>query len=176
MKQDRFLVGIIIGIGVLVLLSLILFFARRGSLTYGPEDQPDGVLRNYVIALQKQDFDRAYSYLADFTNKPEPTTFRQVFVSQAQQVTMIGFEVVNTNVYSQDNQAIVQVNLVHGSSGLFDQNYREGQSAELVKQNGVWKIRSMPYPFWSYDWGTGAKTVPAEPVMTDTPLSPTPTP
>jgi len=38
MKQDRFLTGILIGIGVLIVIALFVFFTRKDTQTYIPED------------------------------------------------------------------------------------------------------------------------------------------
>ena len=43
MKQDRFLTGILIGIGVLVVIALTVFFARDDSQTYIAEGTPEQV-------------------------------------------------------------------------------------------------------------------------------------
>ena len=51
MKQDRFLTGILIGIGLLVVVALAVFFTRKDSQTYIPDTTPDGVVHNYVVAL-----------------------------------------------------------------------------------------------------------------------------
>jgi len=67
MKQDRFLLGILIFIGLLVIAALALFFIRQDSQVYVADDTPEGVTRNYALALQKQDFQRAYDYLAEKT-------------------------------------------------------------------------------------------------------------
>jgi len=43
MKQDKFLTGILIGIGALILLALALFFLRKdGRNNYVAEDTPEG--------------------------------------------------------------------------------------------------------------------------------------
>ena len=51
MKQDRFLTGILIGIAVLVVIALAVFFLRQDNLVYAAEDTPAGVVQNYVVAL-----------------------------------------------------------------------------------------------------------------------------
>ncbi len=51
MKQDRFLMGILIFIIVLVVAALVLFFVRNEKPIYGAEDKPEGVLYNYALAL-----------------------------------------------------------------------------------------------------------------------------
>ena len=49
MKQDRFLTGILIGIGVLIIAALAVFFTRKDSQTYVADDTPEGVVHNYVL-------------------------------------------------------------------------------------------------------------------------------
>jgi len=44
MKQDRFLVGILVGIGVLVVIALGLFFTRQDKQEYISDDTPKGVV------------------------------------------------------------------------------------------------------------------------------------
>ena len=174
MRQDRFLVGILVGIAVLVVLALAVFFLRRGSLAYGPDDTPDGVVRNYIVALQKQDYARAYSYMADIDQKPTLAAFTQPLAGpQAQEIASTSLEITAVNVDASGNSATIQVNMVRGTTGLFTNNNGiEFQVVDLVRQNGAWKIRSLPYPFWSYNWGV---PVEAKPVPTAMP-APTPSP
>ena len=56
MKQDRFLTGILIGIGVLIVIALAVFFTRKDSQTYVSEDAPEGVVHNYVLAVLNKDY------------------------------------------------------------------------------------------------------------------------
>ena len=59
MKQDRFLIVILGFILFLVVIAVGLFFIRQEPQTYGPEDSPEGVVRNFVLALQADDYSRA---------------------------------------------------------------------------------------------------------------------
>lgn len=166
MRQDRFLIGILAGIGVLVVLSLAIYFARRGGLEYGPEDTPEGVVQNFVVALQQRDYERAYSYVASIQNKPDLPRFTAPFVNfQDGDVSLTGVEITSTSVAADGQSAQVYLVLMRGGRGPFDQGYRENNTADLVLEGGAWKIRMMAYPFWSYEWSqpapTEAKPVPA---------------
>ncbi|MCC6145930.1 MAG: hypothetical protein IT308_00025 [Anaerolineaceae bacterium] len=155
MRQDRFLMGILAGIAVLAALALTVHFTQRGRLTYGAENTPEGVVRNYIMALQRRDYERAYSYLSDFTNKPDMPQFLQPFTSyQSRDVSLTGIEVTSVSTAADGQSALVYLSLLRGGSGLFDQGYRESNNAELVLQAGSWKIRNMPYPFWNYEWSS----------------------
>jgi len=150
MKQDRFLTGILIGIGVLIVIALAVFFSRKDSQTYVSEDTPEGVVHNYVLAVLNKDYQKAYSYLADLKNKPTYEEFRRSFsnyeVSPEGQAVDIGESTIT------GDEAFVELSLIYTSSDPFSTGYRNQQSADLVRQNGAWKLSLMPYNFWSYNW------------------------
>ena len=56
MKQDKFLTGILIGIGVLIVIALGLFFTRQDKRDYVADDKPEGVVYNYVLAVVNKDY------------------------------------------------------------------------------------------------------------------------
>ena len=65
-----------------------------------------------------------------------------------------GVDIGQSDITGDD--ATVEVTLVHNSSDPFSTGYRDTQRAILVKQNGDWKISSMPqYNFWDYNWYHG---------------------
>lgn len=63
MKQDKFLLAIVIGVVLLVVVTLFVAF-NQPEAAYQPEDTPDGVVHNYVLAIQNEDYDRAYGYIS----------------------------------------------------------------------------------------------------------------
>ena len=152
MKQDRFLTGILIGIGVLVIAALAVFFIRRDTQTYVQEDTPEGVVHNYVVAILNRDYERAYGYLADLDNKPAYDEFRNSFV------TGILGNPGNAAVDVGDSQisgddATVEVAMIFNPSDPFSTGYRDVQNAILVRQDGAWKLSSMPtYYLWDFNW------------------------
>lgn len=160
MRRDRFLMGILIGIAVLVALSLAVYLTRRSNWNYGPENTPEGVTRNYVAALQRGDYGRALTYLSDFENKPDLSQFTRPFTDyQNRDISLTGVEVTSTSIAEDGKSALVYLSLLHSGNGPFDQGYRENNSAELVLEKGGWKIRNMPYPFWNYEWSSPSPTL-----------------
>jgi hypothetical protein len=150
MKKDRFLTGILIGIGALIIMALILFFVRQGRVTYVDESQPTGVLQNYFLALQKRDYTRAYGYLADQPGRPSLDQFRQSFLGyQSDAIATSTVEVGDAIIDQQDQTATVQVTLLNGSPDPFGSTSRNSGTASLVRQDGAWKIIMAPYPYWS---------------------------
>ncbi len=150
MKQDKFLTGILIGIGVLIVLALGLFFMRKDTKEYVAADSPDAVVYNYVLAITNKDYEMAYEYLADKENKPTYDQFRQAFFNGNVNADNVGVDVGEAEIDGDD--AIVDLTLVYSSTDPFSGGYSNTDRAQLVKQNGEWKIFYMPYNFWAYDW------------------------
>ena len=151
MRQDRFLTGILVGIVVLVVIALAVFFLRRGSQSYIPEDVPEGVVHNYVLAVLNKDYEKAYGYLAELKYKPTYEEFRRAFlngeVNPQNQAVDIGASDIAGDT------ATVELQLITNSSDPFSTGYRNQQTADLVKQEGAWKLTLMPqYNFWGYNW------------------------
>jgi hypothetical protein len=160
MKQDRFLLGILIGIGALVLVALALFLTRKDvSMTYGPDDTPEGVVYNYVVAVFKRDYEKAYSYLAEKKDKPTLERFRESFLQNMVNPDNAGVDIGETEISG--DQAFVTVYIQYGSGDPFSSGYRNEERAVLVKQSGQWKLTQMPGNFWVWEWYQPAiKTVP----------------
>jgi hypothetical protein len=151
MKQDRFLMGILIFIAALVALALVLFFLRNEKPAYGPEDKPEGVIYNYAVALQLHDYTRAYGYLADKKNKPTYEAFRQAFLSRMLDISNAALQVGDVQV-SENGEAWVNVTIQFSGNGLFNNDWSSLDKGSLVRQNGAWKINSLPNPYWNWDW------------------------
>jgi len=151
MKQDRFLTGILIGIGVLVIAALAVFFTRKDTQTYASDDTPEGVVHNYVVAVLEKDYEKAYGYLAELDNKPAYDNFRQAFLNRSVNPQDSAVDIGEAEING--DEAYVEVALVYNPSDPFSTGYRDIQRAGLVNQNGAWKLSSMPaYYFWDYNW------------------------
>ena len=156
-RQDRFLLLILGGIVVVVALALGLFFARQAGPVYGPEDTPQGVLQNYIVALSRGELDRAFRYVAgppgtQSSNVPNLADFRQFFLTEVSgQLPNTGLQIGQV-VFQEADTITLSVTVLHTSGSLFDSVGREMQQVQLVRQAGAWKITQAPYPFWSYAW------------------------
>jgi len=173
LRQDRFLLSILGGIVILVLLSLILFFVRQGAPAYGPEDTPQGVLQNYVVALTREDYQRAFGYVGGPPGTTDPNQspglpnfaqFQQFFqVETRGQISNTGLEIGAVSFTANDTAAI-SVTVLQTNGSLFNSVSRQSQQAQLVRENGAWKLTQGPYPFWSYSWsGPAAIAKPVSP-------------
>ena len=154
MKQDKFLFGIIVGILTLVIIALLVFFLRQDStLVYQAEDQPKGVVFNYLLALDKGEYEKAYGYLADIPGKPSLSQFRQTMaMNKPQHITAV--DVSEQTI--EGKTAFVNVIMVMSGGGIFSEGYRSTEVATLEKEQEQWRILSMPYAYWSYEWNQPA--------------------
>ncbi len=151
MKQDRFLTGILIGIAALVVVALIVFFMRKDTQSYISDASPEGVVHNYVLAVLNGDYKKAYDYLADLDNKPTYEQFRNAFIQGTVNPNNSAVDIGKSEV--NEDTASVEVSLIYNPSDPFSTGYRDIQRAILVRQNGAWKLSSMPgYYFWDYSW------------------------
>ena len=151
MRQDRFLTAILIGIAVLIVAALAVFFTRQDKGSYAGENTPDGVVHNYVLAVMNKDYERAYSYLADLTYKPTFDEFRQAFAVGRLNPAGNGIQIGKSSVTG--NDATVEVDMVSQPGDPFSSGYNNVGMAQLVRQGGAWKISSMPtYNLWDYSW------------------------
>lgn len=150
MKQDKFLTGILIGIGALVVLALALFFTRQDKQAYLPDSDPEGIAHNYVLAVLNKDYEKAYGYLADLAHKPTYDEFRQSFLNGVVNPQNTGMDIGKATIIG--DEANVELTIYYSYSDPFSSRTGSTDRALLVKQNGKWKVSSMPYSFWDYNW------------------------
>jgi hypothetical protein len=160
MKQDRFLTGILVGIAVLVVIALVVFFLRQNSQSYISETAPEGVVHNYVLAVLNADYEKAYGYLADLEKKPTYEQFRDAFITGAVNPNNAAVDIGNSEII--EDTASVEVALIYNPSDPFSTGYRDVQRTILINQNGAWKLSSMPdYYFWDYNWYPQVEVTPS---------------
>lgn len=62
-RTDKFFIGIVVGV-ILLVVVVFVYIQSSSEGTYIQDDSPEGVMHNYMLALQKKDYERAYSYLS----------------------------------------------------------------------------------------------------------------
>ncbi len=151
MKRDRFLIGILIGLGGLVILALVLFFTRPDYQVYREESTPDAVVHNYILAIINKDYGRAYNYLADLQHKPTYDDFRQAFLNGMVNPGNTGADIGQASISG--DQASVTLTVYYGFNDPFSSRSGTPERAVLVNQNGAWNVSSLPVgSYWGYDW------------------------
>ncbi len=144
-STDRFLIGVVIGAIVLVGAAVAIALLRPPP-TYQPDDTPAGVSYNYLLALRKKDFARAYGYLSP--GLPGYPRSADDFVKHVEQNTWMfdqsgsrAFEIQSTQVTG-ENRASVTVREQRFYEGdLFDSRSSFSTfDLRLRQDGGVWKI------------------------------------
>jgi hypothetical protein len=156
-STDKFLIGIVVGIIVLVGVAFAVALWRPKP-TYQPEDTPEGVAHNYLFALQQKDYTRAYGYLSP-TLEGYPASaekFADDLDEYAWQIQNLNDESTTLSVEKADitdDRAVVSVKETHFyQGGLFDSNqYTTTFDVTLRRENGVWKIIASD-PYWAPCW------------------------
>jgi hypothetical protein len=161
MKQDRFLTGILIGIGALIVIALALFFTRQSTLKYVDDSTPAGVVNNYTLALYNKDYQKAYGYLAEKEGKPTYEKFRQGFANNPIENSNAGLRIGEATI--EGDHAYVATSVVYPGGDPLSRGYSNSEQAQLVMQNGAWKLEYSPYPFWQWDWYQPTPEKPAKP-------------
>jgi len=153
MKNDKFLIGIVVGIILLAAAAIGLVLARGQQEAYVADDTPAGVVHNYFLAIQRKEYEKAYGYLADdLKSKPTLDQFSSVVKNQyyaAESSLKIG----ETTLAG--DRATVELSITtYNGGGPFDSNRYTSPNAALLRRtaNGEWKLTEYPYPYWSYDW------------------------
>ncbi len=149
MQEDRGLWYILGGVGALVVLALLVFFLRPQP-EYMDESTPKGVVHNYLLALYRGDFERAYGYLADWENKPSQLDFLETLHASQEGIQRTTVRLGDATIVG--DEAVVEATIRYSSSDPFGSNWSQSEGFRLIRQAGEWKIRAAPYPFWQWEW------------------------
>ena len=158
---DKFLIGIVVGVILLVGVVLTIALLRPDQSSYLSDDTPEGVAHNYLLALQLEEYERAYSYLSP-TLPGHPTNLeafeRDVRLNRwsfgdDDSDTSLAIEAINVN---DDKARIVVRKTTFYPGSLFD----SGQHSftfyvVLHRKDGAWKITSSE-SYWLTCWESTA--------------------
>ncbi len=160
-STDRFLVAIVIGIVALVGAVLAISLSRPGLPGYRPDDTPEGVVHNYLLALEREDYGRAHGYLlpslagypAD-AQQMEQDLGRLLYDLDYYYAPRSDVALVIENVRLNGDTATVTVReTTYYRGSLFSGGQSDATfDVFLRREESLWRIaRSGQY--WSYCWG-----------------------
>ncbi len=154
MKNDKFLIGIVVGIVLLVIVALVTVLARGPGEDYIADDTPAGVVHNYFLAVQRKDYEKAYSYLSDdLESKPDLDEFIRLIgnVGNRSEASLQIRETRPGDIHAQVDVAIT----TYSPGNLFDKGSYTNDNTVYLRATGdgsVWKLIEFPYPYWGYGW------------------------
>ena len=146
MKQDRFLLIILGVIGVLMVAAVSLFFTRQNSQTYKPDDSPENIVRNYLLALNQEDYEKAFGYIASQDIKLDYAEFEDRMKQKRPQLLQHSIRIYSSEI--EKNQATVVLMISRERTMLFEEPRSYNHRAKLIFQDHVWKLTRMPYFLW----------------------------
>lgn len=152
---DKFLIGIAIGALLLVVVTFVVVLLQPEP-EYRPEATAEDVVHNYLLALQKGDYERALSYINP-KYRPEDV---EEFVEDINNNCRLNFRLLD-----RDTSQIVEPAQVTGKRAtvkvqqsvfyrgdLFDSGQqRYDFKMSLVTEDGKWKIVDGD-EYWCYWW------------------------
>lgn len=152
---DKYLIGIVVGIALLVAVSFIVVLLRPQP-EYRTDDSPESIAHNYLLALRKGDYERAYEYLS--TNLISYPADLQTFVEDVEDRSWLfrTDQDVSLNVQSAriigDVATVKVLETRFSNNGLFDSGQYEGQFDMKVRLEGdTWKLFDGDY-YWNSGW------------------------
>lgn len=156
MKQtDKFLAAIVLGILVLIVAAVIMV-VRQPAPSYKEETSAENVAHNYLLAIQQEDYARAYGYLSpslkgypasliEFTDNIRRYSYRFARPSDS-----ISIEIGSSRELA-STTGVVEVEARRTfffRAGLFGSNqYSLSFTIELQRENGPWKVRGGDFYF-----------------------------
>jgi hypothetical protein len=160
LASDRVLAGIVAAVVVLVAAAVVLTVIRPAA-EYQSEDTPAGVVFNYLLALQRGDYDRAYGYLSRSLDC-YPVTVTQFSSDLTGNYYMNGIEAKSWSVEQKSStgvRATVSVSeTAFRGAGLFEGGQASTNfDVDLVRPAQEWRIVYAGQYFNRWRWTGGCE-------------------
>jgi hypothetical protein len=160
---DKFLIGIVAGVVILVVIVLAVALLRPNQPAYEPDDTAEGVAHNYLLALQLEDYARAYGYLS--RTLPGRPADAEAFERNVQSNRWsfdysydVSLAIEAVEVVGNRGEIVVRRTVFY-RGGLFD----SGQSSStfemtLRREGDAWKVADSDR-YWAacWEWSQGCR-------------------
>lgn len=142
---------IVIGILVIATVSLVLL-TKEKEVTLLPDNTPQGIVQRYLIAIQDEDYPKAYTYL-HFEQSPKDITYNEWLSSVSNYpISRSAWKAtLGKTIQNGDNATVEVIIDTFRASGPFGDVVSSHQvSFQLSKFDGKWLITSPTYIYWIY--------------------------
>lgn len=148
-SSSRWLLTFGVAIGILVIVTVVLVLTLPGgeSVSLLPEDTPEGTVQRFFLALEAEDYLKAYSYLSSSVQEERPyERWSRPFVSGEERP---GWKATLGKSVIKDNEATVDVVVdVFRPRGPFEDPVRSRHITFFLKKEGAsWRITA-PDNLW----------------------------
>ena len=150
-SSSRWLLIFGVAVSVLVVVTVALVLFTRDSASLLPEDTPQGTTQRFLMAVQDEDFQKAYSYLSLYEQEKEMPYDGWVNnpMFRSSQST---WKATLSDTRLTGDEATVEVNIdVFRPGGPFEDPVRRHLVFfQLKKVDNSWFITSPPNLYWLY--------------------------
>ena len=156
---DKYLIVLVIGILLVTVVAVVVVAQRPGLERYQPDNTPEGVVFNYLLALQQSDYERAYGYLspdlprgpADVEQMVDDLGWQLNGLQDSQNHPSLSIDTSR----AVGDTAVVTVGETHYYRGdlLSSGHTTSTFDAKVRKVEGAWKI-VYSQDYWKQDWSS----------------------
>lgn len=151
-SSSRLLLAFGVTIGVLVIAAIVLVFTLpgQGSASLLPENTPEGTVQRYLLALEAEDYQKAYSYTSFPSGTPKYEEWRDTAISCREERGSKSMRVTLGKSKVTGDEATVNVVVDVFSPGVLFENPVRTQNITffLKEKETSWKITSPTYVWW----------------------------
>ncbi|WP_298816081.1 hypothetical protein [Chloroflexus sp.] len=152
---DRWLLGIVGGSILLIIVAVVVVFTRANP-EYRSGSNPDDVVFNYILALERGDYERAYSFLSPaLPGYPRSAqAMRQQLQRPFPSEEDVSYDIASVTINGDQATVTAREIVIYRGSGLFG----GGQSTstytfELQQTPDGWRlIGSSNWRVWQWCW------------------------
>lgn len=154
-STDKVLLGIVVGILLLIVVALGVTMMRPEPM-YVDEGSPEGVAHNYLLALQKEEYEQAYGYLSPTVyNYPLSAAEFEKTVDRGYRGfggdTDVSFSVGDVDISGNTAEVKMTKSNFYGGD-LFDSGQRiRTFEMKFELEGDDWKLVESPY-YFAYCW------------------------
>ncbi len=152
-SSSRFLLGFGIVVAVLVILTVVFVMMSDNNVTLLPENTSEGVVQNFLQAMQSGDYPKAYSYMKVVENG-RVLTYQDWLpsVNRPPGIPSVSWRAtLGETKITGDTAAVAVIIDVFQPQGPFQNPVRsQTVSFDLSKISGTWYITSRPPTYWIY--------------------------
>lgn len=157
MTRDRSLIWFLGSILCLALIATVVSLVQTRTLDYRRDDTPEAVVHNYILALQRGDAEKAASLFLQDGQHPDVLQVQRALA--AREIDLSNQTIQVRSAVVQGDQAVVTLE-IYQESGPFGGGYSYTDTSLLKRQDGAWRIDTLPYPLWSWNWDIPLKGEP----------------
>ena len=153
-SSNRWLIAFVVSIAVLVFATIALVLSARPGVSLLPENTPEGAVQRFLMAVQDNNYEKAYSYLSLTDEKGAKISYEQWLTTKPYPYgsSPSSWKAILGKTTVTGERANVEVTVdVFRPSGPFGNAVQSQQVLfQLARSGESWLITSPPYLYWIY--------------------------